>query len=118
MHLLFRTLLEFILKDAVEELRGNRSFARLHAIVTQFQTEYKEERKLFTELIELGLTAPGLKKDLASEKQKTQYELQDSLQTLAKVQVKNTKINKNRETYFFSIAPSCFLPTLIYCEMI
>ncbi|KAF4525745.1 hypothetical protein B566_EDAN002005 [Ephemera danica] len=93
-----RALLEYILKEAVEELRNSRSFNKLHLKVTQFQREHREERKLFTELIELGLTAPGLKKDLASEKQKTRFELQESLKTLAKVQDKVARVRAEGAT--------------------
>jgi CHASE3 domain sensor protein len=58
--------------------------------VAQYQREQREDKKLLSELAELSLTAPGLKKELASAKQRAQTELRQSQQTLAKVQVKQS----------------------------
>jgi len=69
------------------ELNSSKTFNFLNDKVIQYTQEHREEKKLLKELAEYGLTAPGLKRELASSKQRTQVELSQNLKKLATLQV-------------------------------
>jgi hypothetical protein len=76
----------------LEELKTGQTFNFLNDKVIQYTQEHKEEKKLLKELAEYGLTAPGLKRELASSKLRTQQELSHNLQKLATLQVMISQI--------------------------
>ncbi|XP_065339813.1 dynein regulatory complex protein 9 [Cloeon dipterum] len=99
-----RALLEHILKGSLLELKETRTFNFLNDKVIQYTQEHKEERKLLTELAEYGLTAPGLKRELASSKLRTQEELSQNLQKLAVLQDKVAKVKNDTKVQLAFLA--------------
>jgi hypothetical protein len=82
-----RALFEYVLRGTLAELKNGNTFNFLNDKVIQYTQEHKEEKKLLKELAEYGLTAPGLKRELASSKLRTQEELSQNLQKLSVLQV-------------------------------
>ncbi|XP_059470482.1 dynein regulatory complex protein 9, partial [Neocloeon triangulifer] len=86
------------------ELKKSRTFNVLNDKVIQYTQEHKEERKLLRELAEYGLTAPGLTRELASSKHRTQEELSLNLQKLATLQDKVARIKNDTKVQLAYLA--------------